>query len=396
MRLYYNDSYLFEFDARIIQALETSGKHAVILDQTAFYPTSGGQPNDLGSLGGIRVLDVYEDETSGEVVHVVERPISPGPIHGSIDASRRRDHIQQHSGQHVLSRAFVELFGFETVGFHMGEVASTIDLTTELLTPSQLSDAEDAANAAVLENRPVQVCYIPPESVADAGLRKPTEREGEIRVIDIDGFDRSACGGTHVRMTGEIGPILIVGTERVRKQVRVHFVCGVRAIRHARVTNRALESIGQTLSVSPFDSVRAVRDLWEGHLAARKRQEELEAMLLDYEAAALEPESGLVLRAFKNRGIETIKLLASKICARPGKVALLADESDQLRVVFARSSDISLDAAALLKQVIGRFGGRGGGRPNLAQAGGLQASSPMEVLEFAKVSATSGGHLHSD
>jgi len=386
-RLYYNDPYLFEFDARVIDVVDAAGRRGLILDRTAFYPTSGGQPNDLGALGGIRVLEVYEDEVSGAVVHVVGEPITPGAVHGSVDATRRRDHIQQHSGQHVLSRAFVQLFSQDTVSFHMGESTSTIDLATEVVTADQLTEAEEAANRAVLENRPVTVCYIPPESAAIAGLRKPSERTDEIRVIDIEGFDRSACGGTHVRMTGEIGPILILGTERVRKQVRVHFVCGSRAIRYARDANRALERIGQMLSVGPLDSANAVRALWQEHQASRKRMEELDEKLLDYEAAELLPEDGIVARAFKGRGIDALRLLASKVCARPGIVALLADESDQLRVVFARSGDVSLDMAALLKQVIERFGGRGGGRSNLAQAGGLQAASAVEVLEFARRSA---------
>jgi len=386
-RLYYNDPYLFEFDARVIDVVEAAGRRGLILDRTAFYPTSGGQPNDLGALGGIRVLDVYEDEVSGAVVHVVGERITPGAVHGSVDRTRRRDHIQQHSGQHVLSRAFVQLFSQDTVSFHMGESTSTIDLATEVVTADQLTEAEEAANRAVLENRPVTVCYIPPESATIAGLRKPSERTDEIRVIDIEGFDRSACGGTHVRMTGEIGPILILGTERVRKQVRVHFVCGSRAIRYAREANRVLERIGQMLSVGPLDAANAVRALWQEHQASRKRMEELDEKLLDYEAAELLPEDGIVARAFKGRGIDALRLLASKVCARPGIVALLADESDQLRVVFARSGDVSLDMAALLKQVIERFGGRGGGRSNHADAGGLQAGSAVEVSEFARRSA---------
>jgi len=288
-RLYYNDPYLVEFDARVVDAIDAAGGSGLILDRTAFYPTSGGQPNDLGTLGGTRVVDVYEDEKSGAVVHVVHEPIALGPVHGSVDAARRRDHIQQHSGQHVLSRAFVQLFGLETAGFHMGESTSTIDLAGDAVSPGQLSEAEEAANQAVLENKPVKVCYIPPESAAGAGLRKASERVDEIRVIDIEGFDRSACGGTHVRMTGEIGPILILGTERVRKQVRVHFVCGSRAIRHARQTNRALERIGQMLSVGPLDSPNAVRALWEERQGSRKRLEEMETKLLEYEAAELLP-----------------------------------------------------------------------------------------------------------
>jgi len=380
-RLYYDEPYLLEFDAHVLHTIDVGGRVGLILDRTAFYPTSGGQPYDTGTLNGVRVVDVFEDED--RVVHVVSEGVDAKAVHGSIDGHRRRDHIQQHSGQHVLSRAFVDLFKMETVSFHMGESTSTIDLAAETISTDQLIAAEEAANRAVIENRPVHVRYVAPQSAAEAGLRKPTERTGEIRVIDMAGFDRSACGGTHVQMTGEIGPILLVGTERVRKQVRVHFVCGFRAIGHARRTHRELDAIGQMLSVSSTDAAASVRALSEELQRLRKHIDELEAKLLDYEAAELQPLNGIVAQTFKGRGIETLKMLAAKVCSREGIVALLADESDQLRVVFARSADRTEDMAALVKKVIERFGGRGGGRPNVAQAGGLQGSA-TEVLDFAK------------
>ena len=233
------------------------------------------------------------------------------------------------------------------------------------------------------ENRNVAVHYISQENIAEAGLRKPSERAGEIRVIDINGYDRSACGGTHVRMTGEIGPILITGFERAKKQTRVQFICGDRVLRYARVANRTLETISQTISAPALESAAAVRTLWDEHQAAKKRIEELEDRLMDYEAAEFPIQNGLAIGTFKGRGIDKLKMLAVKICSRPGTVALLADQGDQLRVVFARSSDSTADMNALLKKTLDRFGGRGGGRPNLAQGGGLVAESPDAVLHFA-------------
>jgi alanyl-tRNA synthetase len=383
-RLYYNDPYLLEFDANVIETQPVGERLGVILDRTAFYPTSGGQPNDMGTLNDVPVVDCIEDEASGSVIHVVGGRVSAGPVHCRIDRERRSDHMQQHSGQHVLSQAFVELFNWPTVSFHLGVSYCTIDLPVESVSREQANRAEDLANRIVQENRNVAVRYVAQEKVAEAGLRKPTECAGDIRVIDIAGYDRSACGGTHVRMTSEIGPILITGLERAKKQSRIQFICGNRVIRYARDANRCLESISQTISAPALETAGAVRTLWDEHQHTRKRVEELETELLDHEAAQFPVTDGVALASFKNRGIDKLKMLAVKICARPSTVALLADESDQLRVVFARSSDLSSDMSALLKNTIERFGGRGGGRPNLAQAGGLTAQTPDEVLKFAR------------
>ncbi len=381
-RLYYNDPYLLEFDANIIEAKAVGHRLGVVLDKTAFYPTSGGQPNDLGTIDGVPLVDCLEDETSGNIIHIVEGTVTGPSVHGRIDPARRADHMQQHSGQHVLSQAFVELFNWPTVSFHLGMVSCTIDLPADSVSREQAEAAEDLANRIVRENRSVAVRYVAHENIGEAGLRKPTERSGDIRVIDIAGYDRSACGGTHVRATGEIGPVLITGIERAKKQTRVEFICGNRVLKYARQANRTLESISQTVSAPPFDTASAVRALWDEQQKAHKRVEDLESELLDYEAAQFPVSNGVAVATFKNRGIEKLKMLAVKICARPGAVALLADEGDQLRLVFARSADVGIDVAAILKKTLERFGGRGGGRPNLAQGGGLTGSAD-EILNFA-------------
>jgi alanyl-tRNA synthetase len=386
-RIYYDDPYLLEFDARIVERIPLQERFGVVLDRTAFYPTSGGQPNDLGTINDVPLVDVYEDESTGRVIHVAGGPIQQDDVHGSIDVERRRDHMQQHSGQHVLSQAFVELFNWPTVSFHLGTVASTIDLPVESMTREQAGRVEEVANRVILDNRPVAVRYVSSENVADEGLRKPTERAGDVRIIDISGFDKSACGGTHVRMTGEIGSILITRIERAKKQTRVEFLCGGRVLRYARDANRALETISQTISAPPLETGRAVKTLWDDLQTSRKRIEELDSRLLDFEAAGLEIKEGFALAAFKDRGIEPLKLLAQKISARPGAIVLLADESDQLRVVFARSADVTADVAKLLKQTLEKFGGRGGGKPNLAQGGGLSGARAEAILEWARESA---------
>src|SRR5437667_3091531 len=382
-RLYYNDPYLLEFDANIIETRPVGDRFGIILDKTAFYPTAGGQPNDLVTINGLPLVDCLEDEASGNIIHVIEGTITGSSVHGRVDAARRADHMQQHSGQHVLSQAFVELFNWPTVSFHLGVVTCTIDLPADSVSREQAERAEDLANRIVRENRNVAVRYVTHENIAEAGLRKPTERTGDIRVIDISGYDRSACGGTHVRMTGEIGPILITGIERAKKQTRIEFICGNRVLQYARQANYTLAGISQTISAAPFDTATAVRTLWDEHQKLRKQVEDLESQLLDYEAGQFPVTDGLAVAVFKNRGIEKLKMIATKICARPNTVALLADEGDQLRVVFARSADSTVDVAALLKKTLERFGGRGGGRPNLAQGGGLTGSAD-EILNFAQ------------
>ncbi len=383
-RLYYNDSLLLEFDASVVATESLKNGYGIVLDRTAFYPTSGGQPNDLGTLNGVSVLDVYENESTGVVTHVVEKPLEMERVHGSVDRQRRQDHMQQHSGQHVLSQAFVELFQWPTVSFHLGAVMSTIDLAVESMTWDHAVRAEARANAIIEENKPVAVCYFDSQNLAEVGLRKPTARSGEVRIIDMGGFDKSACGGTHVRSTGEIGPILITRIERMKKQVRLEFLCGGRVLRYARQANRTLDSISQVVSAPPLESAPAVRAIWDDLQRSRKQIADLESRLLDIEASSFPVTDGFAIAAFKNRGVEAIKMLALKISERPGLVVLLADESDQIRVVFARSADRQTDVAAILKVTLEKFGGRGGGKPTLAQAGGLTAGSASEILEFAR------------
>jgi alanyl-tRNA synthetase len=384
-RLYYNEPDLLEFEAEVLGTLDLGDRIGILLNKTAFYPTSGGQPNDIGTLGGIALVDCYEDEKTGDIVHVLAEKPAATRVRGQVDAGRRKDHMQQHSGQHVLSRAFVELYNWPTVSFHLGVVTCTIDLAVESASREQLDRVEDLANRIVQENRAVAIRYMNEDNIAEAGLRKATERTGEIRVIDVAGYDRSACGGTHVRNTHEIGPILITGASRAKKQTRVEFICGNRVLRHARAAHRALEVISQTISSPLLETPSAVAGVWQEFQQAKKRIEDLEAKLLDHEAAAFPLDGkGYAVAAFKDRGIETLKMLAARIAKRPGTVVLLADQSDQLRVVFARSADSAVDVSALLKKTIEKFGGRGGGRPELAQAGGLTASSADTVLEFAK------------
>jgi alanyl-tRNA synthetase len=383
-RLYYDDPYLLEFEGSVLEIRSSEGRPAVVLDRTAFYPTSGGQPHDLGTINDVAVVDCYEEENTGAVVHVLAHPLSAQIVHGRVDGLRRLDHRQQHSGQHVLSQAFVELFEWPTVSFHLGSTISTIDLAAAVVTRDEAAQAEDLANRVVQENRAVEIRYLNESNIHEAGLRKPTERSGEIRVIDIAGYDKSACGGTHVRTTGEIGPVLITRIERAKKQARIEFICGNRVLRYAREANRMLDTISQTVSVPAFETGKAVKTLWEDMQQSRKRIDDLQSKLVEHEAASFPIKDGFALSVFTGRGLDTIKLLALKICEKPSTVAILVDHSDQVRLVLARAADLPVDVTVILKKVLEKFGGRGGGRPNLVQAGGLVAASAEEVLRFAR------------
>ena len=385
-RLYYSDPYLFEFDAEIIDRFAVGDQQGVVLDRTAFYPTSGGQPNDTGMLAGKRVVDCYEDESS-RVIHVLDEELEAGPVQGIVDQERRLDHIQQHSGQHVLSQAFVSLFGWQTVGFHLGTTASTIDLDVRSAERGQLDQAEDLANRTIQQNRPVSVEYVASDDVGDVALRKPTKRQGEIRVIDIGGFDRSACGGTHVRGTGEIGPILITRQERVRKHVRVEFLCGLRTLRYARGANRVLDEIAQMTSAPPLESAPAVAAMREELQRRKKRIEELEGSLLAHEAESFPVGEGFAVEVFEGRTQEQIRGLAQGICGSRSAIVLFAVTGDPVKLVFARSEDREIDVGALLKATVQEFGGRGGGRPTIAEGGVPADVAPSKLLHWARQAA---------
>ena len=387
-RLYYDDPYLLEFDAHVVDRFPVEERHGLVLDRTAFYPTSGGQPNDTGTIAEGRVVDCYEEE-SGRVVHVLDGPVAGNSVHGIVDRERRIDHMQQHSGQHVLSQAFVALFGWPTVGFHLGAVASTIDVDVAGASADEIAAAEALANRTVLGDVRVAVEYVEDEDVAEAGLRKPTEREGRIRVIDIDGFDRSACGGTHVTATGQIGPILVTRTERVRKQVRVEFLCGYRALRHGRDSNRVINEIAQITSVPALESVPAVQSMKDELLGRKKTIEELQTRLMEHEAASFPLEEGFAVAVHDDRTPDQVRELARKICEKHSAVVLFATRTDPASIVFAASEDRSVDAGSLLKKVIAEFGGRGGGRRTMAQGGIPGVDDPSRLLEFARKAALS-------
>ena len=378
-RLYYTDPYSVEFEATVVSLAPTPGddkRHAVVLDRTAFYPTSGGQPFDTGTLGGARVLDVV-DEDDGRIVHVVEGEIQPGPVHGTIDWARRFDHMQQHTGQHLLSAAFDRLLKVRTVSFHLGTAASTIDLAREV-TAEEIARAEREANRVVWEDRPVTIRFADADEAARLPLRKEPQRGGVLRLIEVEGFDVSACGGTHVARTGAIGMIAVSSSERFKGGTRLEFLCGGRALAGFHALGDSVAASVRLLSVLPVELPAAIERMQGDSRDLRRQLKDLQTRLAGHEAGALvdgaEPAGSMrvVVAALDGWDANGLKTIAAAIAARPGHAALLLGPPLPAAIVVARASDLTLDSAAVLKQLTTQFGGKGGGRPELAQGGGLQ------------------------
>jgi len=378
--LYYEDSYLAEFDAIVLEQFDVGGKPAVVIDQTAFYPNSGGQPCDTGNLGNTQVERVEEDD-SGRIIHILDSPPSTQQVRGTIDWARRFDHMQQHTGQHILSQAFLHAAQAVTLSFHLGQETSTIDIDLAQSEPSVLSAAEDLAARIVFEDRPVHILNVTREELSALGVRKESHREGEIRVIDIDTFDRSPCGGTHVRRCGEIGLILILGSERYKGGTRVEFVCGGRALKAFRKDHEALRELGRVLSARPHEIPRLTEKILQERSTLQRENKHLEERILEMEAQELlhgadrTGGSIIVCQNYSDRRIESLKVLAQKVAGSPGALAILFAVQETAQVVVARNANVPGDCGAVVKQLTGRLGGKGGGKPELAQAGGIPIAS---------------------
>jgi alanyl-tRNA synthetase len=386
-RLYYNDSFMREFDARVISCDPDGTRWRVVLDQTAFYPTSGGQPFDVGRLGDADVVEVMDDETSGDIVHFTSQQVISGTAHGGIDWQRRFDHMQQHTAQHMLSAAFVELFKFQTVSFHLGREISTIDLSASSVAQSHLDEAERRVNEIIFEDRPITVRYSTAEELSAGGIRKKVEREGVLRVVDIDSFDRQPCGGTHLARTGQAGMLLIRKGEKQKQNWRLEFVAGLRALSAAKAdlmtVQRAAEAIGCGMAEVP-DMVRKIQDDRRAH---HRESKKIVERLAELEAAETLATRAEISADGKRRVIAVISedaspayiaLLAARLCAGTNVQAVLAGRATR-SIVFAQSADLTGDMGALLRELIACAGGKGGGSKNFSQ-GSLPDASALDAI----------------
>ncbi len=392
-RLYYTDASLASFDATVQRVEPDGAAWRVWLDRSAFYPTSGGQPFDTGVIEGLRVRDVAEADE--DVVHAVvtDTPLSAAPlragqaVHGVVDWQRRFDHMQQHTGQHILSAAFDRLFGAATVSFHMGSAVSTIDLA-RALSDDEIGKAEDEANRVVWEDRVIAVRFVTADEAARLPLRKESQREGVLRLIDIPEFDLSACGGTHTSSSGAVGLIATLGRERFKGGQRVEFVCGGRALARLRFLRGVVAESVRQVSVLPEEIPTAIERLLTEAKAVKRTMATLHGELASFRAvelaagAEVTPRGRLVLQRL-DADAAALKAMALAVAAVPGCVAVLVSESKPVTVVVARSGDNGVDAKAILAGLTAAFGGRGGGTSEVAQGGGLDAEPPV-VLDEAR------------
>ncbi len=378
LRLHLDDPYVLEFEATVVSRREHEGHPAVVLDRTAFYAESGGQPWDTGTLADARVVAVVED--GGDVLHVLDRPVAADRVHGRVDADRRCDHMQQHHGQHLLSKAFVEVAQAETIAFHLGGEVTTIDLD-RLVGEAQARAAERRANEVAWEARPVRVSTLTVAEARAQGLEPPEGVEAGVRIVEADGYDRQPCGGTHPRSTAEVGVVVVTALEKYKAGTRVSFVCGHRALAAIARRQGVLDRLVSTLS-APLDELvdaaqKAKDDLAETERRGRAlldRALEGEARRLLEEARGVGPapasSPAVIVASFDAWPPNDLRVLATKLVALAPCVALLASRADKAHLVFAQSEGLPHDVLALLRTAVERLGGKGGGRGNLAQGGG--------------------------
>ena len=400
-RLYYWDSKLRDFEAEVVEQKpvdrdEDEIQHAVRLDRTAFYPTSGGQPHDVGTLNGVPVIDVWEDERD-DIWHGLAGPLEVERVHGSIDGSRRFDHMQQHSGQHLLSAAFDAELDARTVGFHLGDEESTIDLDRADLTWALVSRVEDAVNATIWADHPVEIRMIAQSQVDEVELRKPPTVAGEIRVVMMGSYDASACGGTHVTRTGEIGAVKVINFANHKDGSRVTFVSGGRALHHYQDVLQVAEATALQLSVAISALPEAVARLQDEVKTSQRALREVKV-----ERAALEADKlwrgavsvdgvHVVIAQWEDRDTEDVRATALRLRERPRTLVLLAATGHGVRMVCARSDDLpEINAVEVLHRALEPLGGRGGGSPTLAQ-GGAAPHDPDIVVSAMKQSYEMGG-----
>lgn len=396
-RLYYDDSFLRNFTARVLSCspaapmpTEFGPKPSweLLLDRTAFYPTSGGQPNDLGKLGEARVLDVRDD--GEDILHIVDQEFSPGPIDGCVDWGRRFDHMQQHTGQHLLSAMFQERFGLPTLSFHLGSELCTIDLHGPEPSLDALEGAQRAANGVVFEDRPVNVRYGTADQLAQRGVRKEVDRAGILRAIEIEAADLQPCGGTHLKSTGQVGVVLVRRCTKIRQDWRVEFACGARADRMATNDFRLLRTIGERLSCSPDEAQAAIEKLIAERDASYKSlRNTLVQLAVDraqlFLAAAEPGNDGVrcVVALLREESAELLLPLATELAKNEKTIALLAHEPTG-QLVFSQAQGGSIDLGAILKQVFATIRGKGGGTRDFVRAKLVEPNHSNGALTLAK------------
>lgn len=396
LRLYYEDAYTCEFTAGIVAQVQANGRYAVILDHTFFYPTSGGQPHDTGLLGETAVTEVTLREADGAILHWLDAPlpVDAGRVNGRIHWPRRFDHMQQHSGQHILSQALLRVAGAATASFHLSADSVTIDLAAAQLTPEQLTAAEELANQIIWQNRPILIRQVSLAEAEKLNLRKIPEaaQGGTLRLVEITDFDLTACGGTHVASTGAVGLIKILKVERMRGQVRVVFCCGGRALADYRQKHEVLQTIAGQLTTSLAEFPQAIQTLQEALKQANRTYKQQTEMLLALEAEQLRQQGiqhgpyTLIIKSYADKEAAQLRILANQLTQQPGTTAFLGLAGERSFFLFSRAADAPGHMNDLLQKALQELGGRGGGTAVTAQGGGPPANEAQirAALEQAK------------
>ena len=367
-RLYYEDAYLLEFEAVVVERRAHEGRPAVILDATAFYPESGGQPWDRGTLSGVDVLEVRD--LDGAIVHILAAELPEGPVRGRIDGALRTDHMQQHTGQHVLSQAFWELLKGETLSFHMGPEVSTLEIGLKTITDADLDRVENRANAVVWQDRQVKTYFVPEERIGEVPLRRPPKKSGLLRVVEVEGFDYSACGGTHVRRTGEIGTIKLGGIEKIRGNLRFEFLCGGRALRDYRSKDRTVRRLGASFSCASGEVAGQVEKLQAEGRVFKKRLRQLGDLLAGFESQEIVRSAAgrVVAGILEDKTPEEARSLALHVVKRGDlAVAYGAVGESQAHLILARADSIKTDLRQIVPVVSAVALVKGGGGPSLVE-----------------------------
>ncbi len=384
-RLYFDDPYQRDFEATVLAFRRHQGKPALVLDQTCFYPEGGGQPADRGTIAGETVLHVIEQE--GEILHILENEVSEKTIKGTIDWDTRFDHMQQHAGQHVLSQCFHELLSGKTMSFHLGEKLSTLEIAMSSITDPDQDRVEACANRAVFKDMEIRPYFVEGVDVAGVPLRRPPKKSGRIRVVEVDGFDYSACGGTHPRRTGEIGLIKLLKREKIRNNLRFEFVCGFRALEDYGIRNRILSEVAVKFSAGEEDLPVVVDKLLSEQKENARSLKKLRSRLIQQEARDLVRESRdpVIFEQFQERPAQDLRQLALEVIQSPGRVVLFGMRAgERAHVVLARSEDVAFDVRELIPVIASLLNAKGGGRPSLVELVGDRPDSLAEALEAAR------------
>ena len=383
-RLYFENPYQIEFEARVVERLSRREKLAVVLDQTCFYPESGGQPSDRGTLNGMEVLGVLEEDS--KILHLLEDDISAEEVKGKIDWQTRFDFMQQHAGQHILSQSFHELYQAETLSFHLGEVTSTVEIDLRKVAEEEVERVETRANDIVFQDREIKSYFIPEEKISSIPLRKPPKKKGLIRVVEVTDFDYSACGGTHPSKTGEVGLIKILKWEKIRNNVKFEFVCGQRASKDYTWKNRDLRELSNMFTVSEREILTSVEKLQSDLKSQRKKTRKMQERVSQYEAQEIirNTEGRIIKDVFTGRTPDEVRCLALNIIKKGDFIVLYAlREGERGHLVFACSENLNCDMRELVPLVSPLIKGKGGGNPSLVQIGAEEAENLELALDKA-------------